>query len=214
MSCAAMGKHGPDRLMTRTSIRRELGLGRRIGLLGGSFNPAHEGHLHVSQQAMMRLNLDRIWWLVSPQNPLKSASDTAPLEERMAGARQVARDRRILVTDIESRLETRYTIDTLRALLRCFPDRRFVWIMGADNLLQLPRWRDWRLMMASIPVAVFDRAPYSVGALSGEAAQKYARSRIASNIARNLADQKAPAWTFFHTPLHPATATRIRARQG
>lgn len=209
-----MGKHGPDHPMTRTAIRRELGPGRRIGLLGGSFNPAHEGHLHVSRQAMMRLDLDRIWWLVAPQNPLKSASGTAPLEERLAGARRTARDRRILVTDIERRLETRYTIDTLRELLRCFPERRFVWIMGADNLLQLPRWREWRAMMASIPVAVFDRAPYSIGALAGEAAQKYARSRIASNIARTLADQTPPAWTFFHTPLHPATATRIRARQG
>jgi nicotinate-nucleotide adenylyltransferase len=200
--------------VTRAGIRQALpARGRRIGLLGGSFNPAHEGHLHISRYAIKMLGLDAVWWLVSPQNPLKPDAGMAAQETRMRTAIDFVCDRRITVTDIESRLGTRYTIDTIDALLENFPDKRFVWIMGADNLIQFPQWKDWRRLFASVPIAVFDRAPYSTRALAGYTASVFASSRRANRNARKLADCKPPAWTFFHTPLHPASASDIRAKQ-
>ncbi len=194
-----------------TELRRGLPAGgTRVGLLGGSFNPAHEGHLHVSRMALARLGLDAVWWLVSPQNPLKGAEGMAPHAARMEGARRVASDRRIFVSDFETRTGTRYTADTLRLMVAAFPRRRFVWLMGADNLVQLPQWRDWRAIPRLLPIAIFDRAPYSTGALAGEAARTFARSRLAARDALTLVDRNPPAWIFFHTPLHKASATRIR----
>ncbi|MEE8333614.1 MAG: nicotinic acid mononucleotide adenylyltransferase, partial [Alphaproteobacteria bacterium] len=135
-----------------TDIRRGLPAGgRRVGLLGGSFNPAHEGHLHVSRLAIARLGLDAVWWLVSPQNPLKGEDGMAPRATRMAGARRAARDPRIFVSDIEARTGTRYTADILRLMINAFPRRRFVWLMGADNMVQLPLWRDWRAIPHLVP---------------------------------------------------------------
>lgn len=133
-----------------------------------------------------------------------------PFDERLRAAQFVATDRRIRVTDVEDRLGTRFTVDTITALMRVFPDKQFVWMMGADNLVQFPRWQDWRRLFALVPIAVFDRAPYSAGALAGQAANVFASSRQTNRKARGLADQHAPAWSFFHTPLHPATATQIR----
>jgi nicotinate-nucleotide adenylyltransferase len=182
-------------------------------VLGGSFNPAHEGHLHISLYAIKTLALDMVWWMVSPQNPLKPENGMAPLEERMAAAAELVHDRRIIVTDIEKRLGTRYTINTLTALTASFPEKRFVWIMGADNLLQFPRWKDWRRLFSTVPIAVFDRAPYSTEALAGHAASVFASSRYANRNAHRLADCTPPAWAFFHTPLHPASASDIRAGQ-
>jgi len=179
-------------------------------LLGGSFNPAHEGHLHISHQALKILALDCVWWLVSPQNPLKSKEGMTPFEDRLRAARAIAADRRIRVTDVEDRLGTRFTVDTITALTRIFPDKQFVWMMGADNLVQFPQWLDWRRLFSLVPIAVFDRAPYSAGALAGQAANVFASGRQANRYARSLADQVPPAWNFFHTPLHPATATNIR----
>ncbi|MBT5048289.1 MAG: nicotinate-nucleotide adenylyltransferase [Rhodospirillaceae bacterium] len=200
--------------MTRTNIRRGLAAGgRRIGLLGGSFNPAHQGHLHISRYAIKALALDAVWWLVSPQNPLKSSADMAPLGDRMAAADAIVNDRRIIVTDVEQRLGTRYTADTIAALNDCFPDKQFVWIMGADNLVQFPRWKSWRTLFSSVPIAIFDRAPYSTTALAGQAANVFASSRYANRNAQRLADCTPPAWAFFHTPLHPASASDIRANQ-
>ena len=123
----------------------------------------------------------------------------------------MARDPRILVSDIEARAGTRYTVDTLRLLVRAWPERRFVWLMGADNLVQLPQWREWRAIPHLLPIAVFDRAPYSTAALAGVAARTFERSRLAIRDARTLADRNPPAWIFFHSPLHRASATRIRA---
>ncbi len=184
----------------------------RVGLLGGSFNPAHDGHLHLSRLALSRLDLDEIWWLVSPQNPLKAADTTAPLAARVAAARRVAAaDRRIVVTDIEARLGTRYTADTLAALKRRAPRARLVWLMGADNLIQLPAWHRWTSIMDSVPVAVFGRPSYASRALAGKAAQRYGDNRVAPEEARNLADRAPPAWTFIVGPLHAASATAIRA---
>ena len=184
----------------------------RIGLLGGSFNPAHEGHRHISLLALKHLHLDELWWLVSPQNPLKSTNDMAPFAERLASARAMARHPRIRVSDIESRLHTRYTADTLHALRARFPQTRFVWLMGADNLAQIPRWERWTEIFQSVPIAVFDRATYSYRALAGKAAQRFAKKRIEGRNAATLADHKAPAWVYFHARRHPASASSIRAR--
>lgn len=134
-----------------------------------------------------------------------------PFDERLHAAKAIAVDRRIRVTDVEDRLGTRFTVDTVTALTRIFPDKKFVWMMGADNLVQFPQWRNWRRLFALVPIAVFDRAPYSAGALAGQAANVFSSSRQANRNARRLADQPPPAWNFFHTPLHPATATEIRA---
>lgn len=186
----------------------------RIGLLGGSFNPAHDGHRHISLEALKRLRLDQAWWLVSPQNPLKEARETAPLAQRLVAAERVARHPRIRVTDIERRLGTRYTADTLRALVRAYPGARFVWLMGADNLVQIPRWHRWTTVFETVPVAVFARNPYSHTALAGMAARRYARWRLPANRAGALADLAPPAWVFLPTRLHPASATAIRRSGG
>lgn len=184
--------------------------GLRIGLLGGSFNPAHAGHRHISLYALKALKLDQVWWLVSPQNPLKSSAGMGSLAERLEWARVAARHPRIRVTDLECSLGTRYTADTLRQLTRRFPKTRFVWLMGADNLRQIPRWRDWARIFRLVPIAVFSRPTYSLGALGGMAAQRFARRRVPDLRARGLADAEPPAWTFLRNPLHPASATAIR----
>lgn len=181
-----------------------------MGLLGGSFNPAHDGHRHVSLIALKALALDEVWWLVSPRNPLKPAAGMAPLERRLAEARVVARHPRIRVTDIEARLGTRYTVDGLRALKTRFPRHAFVWLMGADNLAEIPRWRDWETIFALVPIAVIDRPTYSYKALAGRAARRFGRARLAARDARALASRRPPAWIFLRARLHPASATAIR----
>ncbi|HXC29141.1 MAG TPA: nicotinate-nucleotide adenylyltransferase [Stellaceae bacterium] len=186
---------------------------RRIGLLGGSFNPAHGGHLHISLLALQRLDLDEVWWLVSPQNPLKPVKEMAPFAKRRASAEALAKGQpRIAVSAIEATLGTSYTADTIAALHQRFPHTRFVWLMGGDNLAQLPRWKRWVELLESVPVAVFDRPQTSLGALAGKAARRFARARIAADAARDLAEMQAPAWTFFHTRLDPRSATEIRKR--
>jgi nicotinate-nucleotide adenylyltransferase len=183
----------------------------RVGILGGSFNPAHEGHRHISLLALKHLALDELWWLVSPQNPLKSTDDMDSFDERFASATAMARHPRIRVTDIEARLGTRYTADTLKTIIRRFPQTHFVWIMGADNLHQIDRWKNWRLIFRIVPVAVFDRAPFVWGALASHAARRFRHYRLQTNRAAQLALAKPPAWVFFHTQLHPASSTAIRA---
>jgi nicotinate (nicotinamide) nucleotide adenylyltransferase/ribosome silencing factor RsfS/YbeB/iojap len=186
--------------------------GRRIGLLGGSFNPAHGGHLHISRLALRRLALDAIWWLVSPQNPLKTAAGMAPFAERLRQAGTVAAaDRRIRATDIETRLGTAYTADTLQALRRRYPRTRFVWLMGGDNLAQLPYWKRWQDIFRTVPIAVFDRPGTSQRALAGIAARRFARARVPLSAARRLAARPPPAWAFLHARLDPRSATQIRA---
>jgi len=184
---------------------------RRIGLLGGSFNPAHAGHRHISLMALRRLRLDEVWWLVSPQNPLKPVAGMAPLAERVAGARTVAAHPGIRVTGIEKALGTRYTADTLPALTRRFPLARFVWLMGADNLVEIPRWNRWRRIFATVPVAILARSSYSHRALAGQAARRFAHDRIPTPQAGRLAELDPPAWVFLHGRRHPASATLIRA---
>ena len=151
--------------------------------------------------------------MVSPQNPLKPAKGMAAFEHRLAGARAFARHPSIGVTDIEQRLGTRYTVQTLSALRFCFPRMHFVWIMGADNLAQISRWQQWTKIFNLMPIAVFDRAPYSFDAIAGKAAQAFSRFKFRPKDAHKLVETKPPAWIFFHTRLHPASATTIRARR-
>jgi nicotinate-nucleotide adenylyltransferase len=181
---------------------------RRIGLLGGSFNPAHDGHLHISREALRSLRLDQMWWLVSPQNPLKPARGMAPLPERVAAAEWIARDPRIRVSALECRLGTTRTADTLRSLRRRFPHISFVWLMGADNLAQIPRWWRWPRLFYLARVAVLDRSPYSYAALAGAAAKRFARARC---DARRLWATAPPAWSYLAIRRHPASATALRA---
>jgi nicotinate-nucleotide adenylyltransferase len=184
--------------------------GQRIGLLGGSFNPAHDGHRYISEEALKRLRLDSVWWLVSPQNPLKPAAGMASLADRLAAARAIAGHPRIRVTDLERRLGTRYTADTLDALTRRYPATRFVWLMGADNLGQLPSWRRWSSIVNTVVIAVFARSPYDAGALAGRAAHRFAHARLSADAAPTLADWQPPAWLFLPLRRHPAAATALR----
>lgn len=185
----------------------------RIGLLGGSFNPAHAGHLHISKLALQRLGLDYVWWLVSPQNPLKPVEGMAPLVERLRAAHAVARAHpRVRVSAIEARLGTRYTVDTLAALRRHFPATRFVWLMGADNLAQVVRWKQWSRIFHLTAIAVVARGSYVMRALAGKAAKRFRRFRVTPGRARRMASKAPPVWAFLPTPLHAASATAIRAK--
>ena len=184
---------------------------RRIGLLGGSFNPAHEGHRHVSVEALRRLGLDEVWWLVSPQNPLKSDDGMELLATRVARARQIAHHPRIRVEAPELLLGTRYTLDTVRALQRLYPHAQFVWLMGADILPQLVDWQGWRELFAAIPIAAFARPGWSYAALQSAAPRAFARYRLNAENARRLASCEAPAWCFIPSRLDPHSATAIRA---
>lgn len=186
---------------------------RRIGLLGGSFNPAHDGHRDISLAALAYLDLDEVWWLVSPQNPLKPQKGMAAFSERLKSAEDVADHPRIRVTGIESRLGTQYTADTLRKLVTRFPSYRFVWLMGADNLAQIASWRDWTRIFHLTPIAVFDRPTYTNRALTSLAARRFRRSRRREAALKTLAATPAPAWVFVHHRLNPISATAIRAER-
>jgi nicotinate-nucleotide adenylyltransferase len=186
----------------------------RIGLLGGSFNPAHAGHRHIIDLARRRLRLDQVWLLVSPGNPLKLERGMAPFAERLASAHALADGRRVVASAIEAVFATRYTIDTLCRLLRQFPRVRFVWLMGADILEQLPRWRRWLDIARRIPFAVLPRPGYNHRALAGRAARRLAHSRQPMRSAAVLCEPAAPAWVFLCVPQHAASASAIRASKG
>jgi nicotinate-nucleotide adenylyltransferase len=183
---------------------------RRIGLLGGSFNPAHGGHLHVARMARRALGLDEVWLLVSPGNPLKPVAGMAPLADRLASARRIADGRRIIATDIERALGTRYTADTLRLLRRRFRRARFTFVIGADNLAQLPRWKGWRGIARGTALAVLPRPGWTRAALKGRAAQALRRHRRAPAALR--AERFAPhaPWCLVPAREHAASATAIR----
>jgi nicotinate-nucleotide adenylyltransferase len=183
----------------------------RIGLLGGSFNPAHEAHRVISLFALKRLKLDRVWWLVSPGNPLKDLSALPDLAARISAAQKITRDPRIAVTGIEAEFRTRYTVDTIAKLRRRFPRARFVWLMGADNLSQFSRWRDWQTISALLPMAVIDRPSDSLRASASIAAQRLARYRLDEAEAQKLADCAAPAWVFLRGLKLPLSSTQLRA---
>ncbi len=187
--------------------------GMTIGLLGGSFDPAHAGHVHITRQALGRFGLDRVWWLVSPGNPLK-ARGPAPLAQRMSTAQDLMRHPRVTITDIETRLGTRATVDTLAVLRRAYPGVRFVWLMGADNLAQLHRWQDWRTIMDSVPVGVLARPGERLAALTSPAARLYRQARLPQAASHLLGRRTAPVWCFVNVPMTALSSTRIRSAQG
>jgi nicotinate-nucleotide adenylyltransferase len=190
--------------------------GQAIGLLGGSFNPPHVAHRMISEVALKRLGLDKVWWIVSPGNPLKQRSEAAPLNERLMWCRSVAKNPHIIVTDFEAELQTPYTASTLAFLKMRSPLVRFVWIMGADNLASFDRWQCWREIFAMVPVAVVDRPSWRMKALASKAARTFATSRVPEAEAAGLAHRSAPAWTFLTGPLSRVSSTELRnkARRG
>jgi nicotinate-nucleotide adenylyltransferase len=187
--------------------------GMKIGLLGGSFNPAHEGHLHVSDVALKRLGLDYVWWLVTPQNPLKPTTSMAPLYDRLAyAADRFEQHPRVIVVDIEATLGTHYTVDTLTALRRRFHQVNFVWLMGTDNLANFQRWKRWRDIANMVPIAVVMRPGSTLAPLHAKAAQFFAGSRTTDLT--SFARSKPPAFAIIEGPRSKASATAIRAQTG
>ena len=179
----------------------------RIGLLGGSFNPAHSGHLYVSETALKQLKLDSVWWLVSPGNPLKSSIGMAPLHDRLREARMMARHPRILVMDIERALHTHYTIDTIRRLQKRFPRTKFVWLMGSDNLENFHQWRSWPEIVRRLPIAVVTRPGSAISALHAIPTTRFCRARRSRC---DLASARPPAIAILDGPRNPQSATAIR----
>lgn len=186
-----------------------------IGLLGGSFNPAHEGHIHISEAAMRQLGIDTVWWMVSPQNPLKSTKDMTDFKTRLEHAKKLASgDKRIVVTDIEQRLHSQYTARTLDKLQKRFPHTKFIWIMGADNLASIHRWQHWQHIFKKVPILVLDRAPLSHKALHAKAAIRFKKQRLNIRDALFLANISPPIWSFSHIKKHPESATNLRKKLG
>ena len=188
------------------------GSGQTIGLFGGSFNPPHEGHVHVCEQALRRLKLDWIWWLVTPGNPLKDTSDLAPLQQRLALCEAITSDPRMKITAIEAGLSSRFTADTLHHIAHRNPDIRFVWIMGADNLGQFHRWDRWRTIANLMPIVVVDRPGSTMALHSAPAAQILRHKRVDEDDAARLLWLEPPAWTFLHGPRSSLSSTAIRTK--
>jgi nicotinate-nucleotide adenylyltransferase len=184
--------------------------GQAIGLLGGSFNPPHAAHRMISEAALKRLGLDKVWWVVSPGNPLKRRAEAAPLAERLALCRAVARNPHIVITAFEADLPTPYTASTLAFLKARSPLVRFVWIMGADNLAGFEKWQRWREIFTMVPVVVVDRPGWRLKALASKAARAFAAARVPEADARGLAQRPAPAWTFLTGPLSQVSSTALR----
>jgi nicotinate-nucleotide adenylyltransferase len=206
-----MHKSAPVRFGS-IKVRPPLALpGQRIGLLGGSFNPPHAAHRLISEMALKRLGLDRVWWMVTPGNPLKSKSELATLADRLGACRAIARDPRIIVTAFEADLGTAYTAATLAFLKARYPRVRFVWLMGGDNLAGMHDWQHWRDIFASMPIAAIDRPGWRLKALSSPAARAFATARVAEASAGALPARTAPAWTFLTGPLSELSSTVLRA---
>jgi nicotinate-nucleotide adenylyltransferase len=208
-----MRRSSPDRFGRIKAQPPHASPGQAIGLLGGSFNPPHLAHRLISETALKRLGLDKVWWVVSPGNPLKGRSDLAPLSERLILCRSIATNPHIEVTAFESDLPTPYTAATLAFLKARSPLVRFVWIMGADNLASFERWQRWREIFTTVPVAVVDRPGWRLKALASKAARAYAGSRLPEQQARMLPHTPPPAWTFLTGPLSHLSSTQLR-REG
>ena len=190
-----------------------FGEGQRIGLFGGSFNPAHRGHEMVALYALKRLELDWVWWLVSPQNPLKDPSETGEYATRLVFTRGIARHPRFRVTDLEKQMGSRTTAQTLRGLSPLLKRADFVWIMGADSFANLHCWHDWLDIAGTLPLAVLARPGFSLRALGGPAATRFAEAQIPTHLAPKLAGMKPPAWCFLPMPLRPESSTAIRRQR-
>ncbi|MFD2206731.1 nicotinate-nucleotide adenylyltransferase [Kiloniella antarctica] len=204
-----------DKIVTSRSLAKSLGgtlpsARQRVGLLGGSFNPAHAAHYQISTDALKKLNLDEVWWLVSPQNPLKDTKEMAPLSARVASALLLNKHPRIRITTIESQLESVYTSNTLSTLTARFPKVEFVWLMGADNLSQISLWRNWPEIFRSVKIAVFARPGYSLQAAASKAAQRFKHTRISENLSHNLCNVQGPAWILIHGHQSKLSSTKIR----
>lgn len=184
--------------------------GQVIGLLGGSFDPAHAGHVQITRDALKRFRLDQLWWLVSPGNPLKPVGP-APMPRRLAQARSLMSHPRVHITDLEARLGTCYTSQTLAALRRRHPGVRFVWLMGADNLAQLHQWQDWRRIVDTLPIGVLARPDHRISARMSKAARMYRAARLPARQAALLARRSAPCWCFLNVPMSPLSSSAIRA---
>lgn len=187
--------------------------GQRIGLLGGSFNPPHAAHRLISDIALRRLGLDRVWWLVTPGNPLKDRGELLPLAERVMLARGLIDDPRIIVTDFEKSLGSSFTAATLAHLRLRHPDVQFIWLMGADGLANFHRWRNWRDIFGTMPIAVIDRPGWRLPGLSSKAARAFAGSRLPESRARSLGRKGTPAWTLLSGPMMAISSTEIRAQR-
>ena len=187
--------------------------GMRIGLYGGSFNPAHAGHRHVSLLALRHLRLDRVWWIVTPGNPLKDTGELASTAERVVEARRLAAHPRIDVTAFEEAIGARYTVDTLSYLVRRCPGVDFVWIMGADNLAGFHRWRGWERIASLMPIAVVDRPGYTLKATRSRAATRLAPFRMGQDAAPALAAMSPPAWIFLYGPRSTLSSSELRRKR-
>ena len=183
--------------------------GMTVGLLGGSFDPAHEGHAHITRLALRHFRLDRVWWLVSPGNPLKRRGPQ-PMALRMAQARTVMHHPRVRITDLEVRLGTRYTADTLRRLIALYPGVRFVWLIGADNLASFHLWERWDWIIDHVPVGVLARPGSLITAPMSKAAERYGSNRVPPRAAPELARRAAPAWCFLNVPMMDISSSELR----
>lgn len=195
----------------RTLRLPAAGDGQAVALFGGSFNPPHRGHRHVAMAALLRLRVDAVWWMVTPGNPLKAGTDLAPLAGRIARCEALADHPRMKVTAFEASAGIRYTADAVRFATRRRPGLRFVWLMGADNLVTFHRWQDWRAIFRTLPVAVVDRPGASHRALASPAAHAFAFARLAEAEAPSLPSRLPPAWVFLHAPLDPTSSTGLRS---
>lgn len=185
--------------------------GQRVGIMGGTFNPPHAGHVLISHTALTRLRLDQLWWVVTPGNPLKETDGLPPLAERMADCRAMTPDPRIRITGFEEQLGTPYTAATLAFLARRHPDVRFVWVMGADNMASFHRWQHWREIMDTMPIAVVDRPGWRHRALASKAAHAFRSSYVPEDRSADLPGMAPPAWTVLTGPLSPLSSTALRA---
>ena len=207
MKCAAPVKHAPDvPQIPKYGDNRAIS----IGLLGGSFNPAHAGHLQLARYALTHLRLDQVWLMVSPGNPLKPRKGMAPFESRLDSARALADGRRIIATDIEARLNKRYTVETIELLRLRFPQARFVWLMGADSLASLTKWRRWRDLALHVPMAVVPRPGSNRTALSGQATHALSHMRVPSRQGPVMSRSKGGVWAFLPAPQNGISATALR----
>lgn len=195
------------------NVRPPLAGGRaRIGLLGGSFNPAHAGHRLISEMALKQLKLDKVWWLVSPGNPIKSHDNLASLKDRVKLAEDISNHRQIEITSFESSLPTSYTAQTIKFLNRRYPSVNFVWLMGADNLMTFHHWQHWQDIFMSVPIAVFDRPGYRLKAMASPAAHRFASFKLSQDASASLSNAKTPAWSYLTHRLSHLSSTALRHR--
>ena len=187
--------------------------GQKIALLGGSFNPAHSGHVQISEIALKKLNLDYVWWLVSPRNPIKNYENLIPIEQRIEKAKNIISNKKILVTDIERKINTKYTIDTLKYLTTRYGERKFVWLMGADNLTNFHLWKSWKEIAKIIPIVIIDRPESSLKSLASLAANYLRQYRLDEADSNYLIHKKLPAWIFIHDQLNGISSTEVRNKK-